>query len=89
MNRGSAHALSDHDQMILDVESNRPTEAKRRALCERISLPFDRYPAVLDGLADTEAAYAYAPDVVGAVRRMRQERFLFERRNRRWSKIGI
>jgi hypothetical protein len=75
--------------MILDVESDQPTEAKRRALCERISLPFDRYPAVLDGLADTEAAYAYAPEVVRAVRRMRQEQFTFERRNRRWSKIGI
>lgn len=89
MNRGSTHALSDHDQMILDVESSRPTEAKRRALCERISLPFDRYPAVLDGLADTEAAYAYAPDVVRAVRRIRQEKFAFERRNRRWSALGI
>lgn len=89
MNRGSTHALSDHDQMILDVESDHPTEAKRRALCERISLPFDRYQAVLDGLADTEAAYAYAPEVVRAVRRIRQERFSFERRNRRWSTIGI
>ena len=89
MNRGSTHALSDHDQMILDVESDQPTEAKRRALCERISLPFDRYPAVLDGLADTEAAYAYAPEVVRALRRIRQERFSFERRNRRWSKLGI
>lgn len=89
MNRGSTHALSDHDQMILDVESDRPTEAKRRALCERISLPFNRYPAVLDGLADTEAAYAYAPEVVRALRRIRQERFSFERRNRRWSKLGI
>jgi hypothetical protein len=27
--------------------------------------------------------------VVRAVRRMRQEQFTFERRNRRWSKIGI
>ena len=89
MNRGSTHALSDHDRMILDVEGGGPTEAKRRALCERIGLPFDRYPAVLDGLADTEAAYAYAPDVVSAVRRIRQEKFAFERRNRRWSKIGI
>lgn len=75
--------------MILDVESSQPTEAKRRALCERISLPFDRYPAVLDGLADTEAAYAYAPDVVRAVRRVRQEKFVFERRNHRWAALGI
>lgn len=89
MNTGSTHALSDHDRMILDVESDRPTEAKRRALCARISLPFDRYPAVLDGLADTEAAYAYAPEVVRAVRRIRQEKFGFERRKHRWSKIGI
>lgn len=89
MKRGRTHALSDHDQMILDVERDRPTEAKRRALCERIGLPFDRYAAVLDGLADTEAAYAYAPDVVRAVRRLRQERFSFERRNRRWSTMGI
>lgn len=86
---GSTHALSPHDRMILDMEGDHPTEAKRRALCEHIGLPFDRYPAVLDGLADTEAAYAYAPEVVRAVRRIRQERFAFERRNRRWSKIGI
>lgn len=86
---GSTHTLSPHDRMILDMEADHPTEAKRRALCERINLPFDRYPAVLDGLADTEAAYAYAPEVVRAVRRIRQERFAFERRNRRWSKIGI
>ena len=89
MNTGSTHALSDHDRMILDLESDQPTEAKRRALCERINLPFDRYPAVLDGLADTEAAYAYAPDVVRAVRGIRQEKFAFERRNRRWSALGI
>lgn len=75
--------------MILDVEGDHPTEAKRRSLCERIGLPFDRYHAVLDGLADTEAAYAYAPEVVRALRRIRQERFSFERRNRRWSKLGI
>lgn len=75
--------------MILDLESNRPTEAKRRALCEQIGLPFDRYEAVLGGLADTEVAYSYAPDVVRAVRRIRQERFSFERRNRRWSTMGI
>jgi hypothetical protein len=75
--------------MILDLEGNHPTEVKRRALCEQIGLLYDRYEAVLGGLADTEAAYAYAPDVVRAVRRVRQERFAFERRNHRWAALGI
>lgn len=81
---GSTSKLSAHDRMILDVEKAHPSPADRRALCEQIDLPLERYRAVLDGIADTDPAYSYAPTVVLAVRRARAEKFAFERRSRRW-----
>lgn len=81
---GSAQNLSDHDRLILDLEGNSPTPDGRRCLCSRIGLDLDRYAVVLDGLADTDAAYAYAPDVVRSIREARSERFRFYRRSGRW-----
>lgn len=83
---GSANELSVHDRMILDLEKTACTEAARESLCRRIDLPTEKYSLVLEGLADTDAAYGYAPDVVERVRQLRAERFAFERRQRRWKK---
>lgn len=81
---GNTRELSEHDRLILDLEKTCPSPADRQALCERIDLPFERYRAVLEGIADTDSAYSYAPTVVLTLRRIRAERFAFERRNRRW-----
>lgn len=81
---GSAQTLSDHDRLILDLEGNSPTLEGRRRLCRQIGVDPERYPLVLDGLADTDAAYAYAPDLVRSIRAARSERFRFYRRNGRW-----
>lgn len=81
---GDAQQLSAHDRMILDVERGSPTPTARRLLCDRIDLNPERYDTVLDGLADTDAAYSYAPEVVRAVRQARSERFRFYRRAGRW-----
>ncbi|UVI37037.1 tyrosine-type recombinase/integrase [Brevibacterium spongiae] len=70
--------------MILDPEKTTHTVAARDALCRRINVPVEKYTVVLDGLVDTDAAYCYAPDVVERVRRLRAERFAFERRQGRW-----
>ncbi|WP_167951304.1 DUF3263 domain-containing protein [Brevibacterium marinum] len=82
---GDAQQLSAHDRMILDVECGSPTPAARRLLCDRIDLAPERYDTVLNGLADTDAAYSYAPEVVRTVRHSRAERFRFYRRARRWT----
>jgi hypothetical protein len=78
------HELSEHDRLILDLEKTTHTTAARAALCRRINLPVEKYAVVLEGLADTDAAYSYAPDVVEWVGRLRVERFAFERRQGRW-----
>ena len=84
MNAGSAQDLSDHDRLILDLERKSPSPEDRRSLCARIDLKPERYAAVLDGLADLDAAYAYAPDIVRTIREARSERFRFSRRGGRW-----
>ncbi len=81
---GTVNELSAHDRMILDLEKSASTEVARVTLCRSIGLPVERYAAVLDGLVDTDAAFGYAPDVVDRIRRLRSERFAFERRKRRW-----
>ena len=81
---GTVNELSAHDRMILDSERSQPSTAARLRLCQHIDLPVERYPAVLEGLADTDAAYCYAPAVVDRIRRLRAERFAFERQKRRW-----
>ncbi|MCM1014155.1 MULTISPECIES: DUF3263 domain-containing protein [unclassified Brevibacterium] len=81
---GTVNELSAHDRMILDFERSPSSADTRVILCRRIELAVERYPAVLDGLADTDAAFSYAPDVVTRIRRLRSERFAFERRKGRW-----
>ena len=81
---GTVNELSAHDRMILDLEKTAHTEIARDSLCRRIDLPAEKYSIVLEGLVDTDAAYSYAPDVVERVRRLRAERFAFERRQGRW-----
>lgn len=81
---GTVHELSEHERLILDLEKTTHTVAARDALCRRINLPVEKYAVVLEGLVDTDAAYSYAPDVVERVRRLRAERFAFERRQGRW-----
>lgn len=83
---GTVHELSEHDLLILDLEKHEPTAAGRHELCQRIELPAERYAIVLEGIVDTDVAYGYAPDVVERVRRLRAERFAFERRQGRWKK---
>ncbi|MDK8436610.1 MULTISPECIES: DUF3263 domain-containing protein [unclassified Brevibacterium] len=46
-------------------------------------MPIERYSGVLEGLADSDAAYSYAPEVVTRGRRLRGERFAFERQQKR------
>lgn len=53
-------------------------------LASTAQLPLEKYAVVLEGLVDTDAAYSYAPDVVERVRRLRAERFAFERRQGPW-----
>ncbi|WP_413336643.1 DUF3263 domain-containing protein [Brevibacterium sp. GP-SGM9] len=84
---GTVNELSEHDRLILDIEKTSPSHIERESLCERIGLPIGRYSGVLEGLADTDAAYGYAPFVVERVRRLRSERFAFERRQRRWQRL--
>lgn len=84
---GSANELSAHDRLILDLEKTSPSHRDREFLCERIGLPITRYSGVLDGLADTDVAYSYAPEVVTRVRRLRGERFAFERQQKRWRRL--
>lgn len=81
---GTVNELSLHDRMSLDLEKTAHTAATREALCRRIDLPAEKYAVVLEGLVDTDAAYGFAPDVVERVRRLRAERFAFERRQGRW-----
>lgn len=81
---GSRHVLSRHDRMILDLEKMSPNSRQRDDLCVRIGLPRDRFETVLEGLADTDAAYTYAPEVVRVIRHRRAEKFKFERRPGRW-----
>lgn len=81
---GTVNELSAHDRMILDLEKTAHNRAARQSLCRRIDLPTEKYTIVLEGLADTDAAYSYAPDVVDRVRRLRAERFAFERSQGRW-----
>jgi hypothetical protein len=81
---GTVNELSAHDRMILDFERSPSSAATRMVLCRRIELAVERYSAVLEGLADTDAAFGYAPDVVTRIRRLRSERFAFERRKGRW-----
>lgn len=84
---GTVNELSAHDRMILDLEKAAHTAAARDSLCRRIDLPTEKYAIVLEGLVDTDAAYSYAPDVVERVRRLRAERFAFERRQGRWKAV--
>ncbi|WP_344217296.1 DUF3263 domain-containing protein [Brevibacterium permense] len=49
-----------------------------------MNLPVEKYAVVLEGLVGTEATGSYAPDIVERVRRLRAERFAFERRQGRW-----
>lgn len=87
---GSMHVLSLHDRMILDLEKRSPSSRQRDDLCVRIDLPRDRFEQVLEGLADTDAAYTYAPEVVRVIRHRRAEKFKFERRHGRWkTKNGV
>ncbi len=81
---GTVNELSTHDRMILDLEKAAHTSADREALCQCINLSPEKYAVVLEGLVDTDAAYCYAPEVVGRVRQLRAERFAFERRQGRW-----
>ncbi|TGD13514.1 DUF3263 domain-containing protein [Brevibacterium sp. S111] len=81
---GTVSELSEHDRMILDLEKTAHTAAARHSLCRRIDLLPEKYTVALEGLADTDAAYSYAPDVVERVRQLRAERFAFERRQGRW-----
>lgn len=81
---GTVNELFEHDRMILDLEKTASSAVARDALCRRIDLPPEKYAVVLEGLADTDAAYSYAPEVVERVRQLRAERFAFERRQGRW-----
>ena len=81
---GTVRELSEHDRLILDLEKTAHTVAARDTLCRHIDLPLEKYGIVLEGLVDTDAAYSYAPDVVERIRRLRAERFAFERRQGRW-----
>ena len=81
---GTVNELSAHDRLILDLEKTASSAAARESLCRRIDLPPEKYAVVLEGLVDTDAAYSYAPDVVERVRKLRAERFAFERRQGRW-----
>ncbi|MGO2644182.1 DUF3263 domain-containing protein [Brevibacterium aurantiacum] len=87
---GSTQELSADDRIILDLESDSPTPLTRRTLCDRLELTNERYETVLDGLADTDAAYSYAPRLVRTIREARNERFKFYRRSgrsRTWSNV--
>lgn len=86
---GTVNELSEHDRMILDLEKTAPTAVACESLCRRIDLPAEKYAVVLEGLVDTDAAYSYAPDVVERVRRLRAERFAFERRQGRWKQRSL
>ena len=81
---GSMHVLSLHDRMILDLDKMSPSSRQRDDLCARIDLAPDRFETVLEGLANTDATYTYAPEVVRVIRHRRAEKFKFEKRHGRW-----
>ena len=87
MIRGGLNRLSEDEKTLLDAERGGLTREERAALCARLALDPEQYDAVLDGLADTEAAAGYAPEVVTRVRAARAERFSFERSKGRWRRL--
>ena len=53
---------------------------------DQLAGPFGKSAIALAGLVNTNAVYGHAPDVVERVRRLRAERFAFERRQGRWKR---
>lgn len=65
--------LTDRDRAILDLEKRPFTRngSKNRAVREELGLTWTRYHQILNTLADTEAALAYAPTQINRIRRLR------------------
>ncbi|GAA4282676.1 hypothetical protein GCM10022261_02070 [Brevibacterium daeguense] len=77
-----SEALTDFDREMLDLERSEPTSAQRREFCTGHGIAIERYPAMLDGLADTSGAMTFAPQVVARVRAARTEAFRYQRYRR-------
>lgn len=68
--------LTDLEREILDVESRhwRYAGAKETHVREQLGISPVRYHQVLNALLEREEALAYAPAVVGRLRRLREAR---------------
>jgi hypothetical protein len=72
----TTQSLSERDQKILDFEQSwwKYAGAKEAEVRERFGVTLTRYYQVLNSLIDDPAAAAYAPLVVGRLRRLRTAR---------------